>query len=159
MQTIARANRVFGDKHNGLIVDYVGVFRDLQRALAIYGSASISTSANIQVFGNGSNNADIYTTGNYSGPRTFQWAPGVRFYFAETGRTKLFSTAQLAFDFTGYSAVDSKADFFLRKAIGWALREYGKAAPTEVAGYVAAHARELSPLSRREALKYPASTA
>src|SRR5712692_6973959 len=40
MQTIARANRVFGDKVNGLIVDYVGVFRDLQRALAIYGSAT-----------------------------------------------------------------------------------------------------------------------
>jgi len=38
MQTIARANRVFGDKVNGLIVDYFGVFRDLQRALAIYGS-------------------------------------------------------------------------------------------------------------------------
>jgi type I restriction enzyme R subunit len=36
MQTIARANRVFGDKVNGLIVDYVGVFRDLQKALAIY---------------------------------------------------------------------------------------------------------------------------
>jgi type I restriction enzyme R subunit len=40
MQTIARANRVFGEKLNGLIVDYIGVFRDLQRALAIYGSAS-----------------------------------------------------------------------------------------------------------------------
>ena len=39
MQTIARANRVFGEKQNGLIVDYVGVFRDLQKALAIYGSA------------------------------------------------------------------------------------------------------------------------
>jgi type I restriction enzyme R subunit len=40
MQTIARANRVFGEKNNGLIVDYVGVFRDLQKALAIYGSAA-----------------------------------------------------------------------------------------------------------------------
>ena len=40
MQTIARANRVFGDKVNGLIVDYVGVFRNLQRALAIYGTGS-----------------------------------------------------------------------------------------------------------------------
>jgi len=40
MQTIARANRVFKDKVNGLIVDYVGVFRDLQKALAIYGSGS-----------------------------------------------------------------------------------------------------------------------
>jgi type I restriction enzyme R subunit len=39
MQTIARANRVFGEKKNGLIVDYVGVFRNLQKALAIYGSS------------------------------------------------------------------------------------------------------------------------
>ena len=39
MQTIARANRVFGDKLNGLIVDYIGVFRNLEKALAIYGSA------------------------------------------------------------------------------------------------------------------------
>jgi type I restriction enzyme R subunit len=42
MQTIARANRVFHDKVNGLIIDYVGVFRDLQKALAIYGSATSS---------------------------------------------------------------------------------------------------------------------
>ncbi len=40
MQTIARANRVFRDKLNGLIVDYVGVFRNLQKALAIYGSGA-----------------------------------------------------------------------------------------------------------------------
>jgi type I restriction enzyme R subunit len=40
MQTIARANRVFRDKVNGLIVDYVNVFKDLQKALAIYGSAA-----------------------------------------------------------------------------------------------------------------------
>ncbi|MEI6125139.1 MAG: HsdR family type I site-specific deoxyribonuclease, partial [Pseudomonadota bacterium] len=36
MQTIARANRVFQEKKNGLIVDYIGVFRNLERALAIY---------------------------------------------------------------------------------------------------------------------------
>ncbi|MBU1659875.1 MAG: type I restriction endonuclease subunit R, partial [Chloroflexi bacterium] len=40
MQTIARANRVWGEKVNGLIVDYIGVFGNLQRALAIYGTAS-----------------------------------------------------------------------------------------------------------------------
>ena len=39
MQTIARANRVFPDKENGLIVDYVGVFRHLEAALAIYAAA------------------------------------------------------------------------------------------------------------------------
>jgi len=40
MQTIARANRVYTGKNNGLIVDYVGIFNDLKKALAIYGSAS-----------------------------------------------------------------------------------------------------------------------
>ena len=40
MQTISRANRVFQDKNNGIIVDYIGVFRNLQQALAIYGSGS-----------------------------------------------------------------------------------------------------------------------
>lgn len=40
MQTIARANRVYKDKTSGLIVDYVGMFRSLQKALAIYGSAA-----------------------------------------------------------------------------------------------------------------------
>jgi type I restriction enzyme R subunit len=37
MQAIARANRTFGDKQNGLIVDYVGILRHLKRALSIYG--------------------------------------------------------------------------------------------------------------------------
>ncbi|MYA70960.1 type I restriction endonuclease subunit R [Candidatus Poribacteria bacterium] len=40
MQTIARANRVYGDKNNGLIVDYIGVFRDLEKALAIYATGA-----------------------------------------------------------------------------------------------------------------------
>jgi type I restriction enzyme R subunit len=43
MQTIARANRVWRDKQNGLIVDYVGVFRHLQKALAIYGTAQVDS--------------------------------------------------------------------------------------------------------------------
>ena len=38
MQTIARANRVWREKQSGLIVDYVGIFRNLQKALAIYGT-------------------------------------------------------------------------------------------------------------------------
>ncbi|ATL69815.1 type I restriction endonuclease subunit R [Nocardia terpenica] len=38
MQTIARANRVFPEKENGLIADYVGVFRNLEKALSVYGS-------------------------------------------------------------------------------------------------------------------------
>ena len=36
MQTIARANRVYKEKIHGLIVDYIGIFRYLEKALAIY---------------------------------------------------------------------------------------------------------------------------
>jgi 3-methyladenine DNA glycosylase AlkD len=44
-------------------------------------------------------------------------------------------------------------DFFIRKAIGWALRAYAWTDPKEVARYVRTHEAELSGLSRREALK------
>lgn len=44
MQTIARANRNFPGKEAGFIVDYVGVFRNLQKALAIYGGGNSGTS-------------------------------------------------------------------------------------------------------------------
>jgi len=43
MQTIARANRVFGEKNNGLIIDYIGIFRELQKALAIYATGRDGT--------------------------------------------------------------------------------------------------------------------
>lgn len=43
-------------------------------------------------------------------------------------------------------------DFFLRKGIGWALREHGKTDPEWVLAFVAAHPG-LSPLSRREATR------
>ncbi|MEW1833634.1 DNA alkylation repair protein [Microbacterium sp. NPDC079995] len=43
-------------------------------------------------------------------------------------------------------------EFFIRKAIGWALRDAARAYPEWVSAYVSAHA--LSPLSRREALKH-----
>ena len=38
MQAIARANRVHKNKTSGAIVDYIGVFRNLQKALSIYGT-------------------------------------------------------------------------------------------------------------------------
>ncbi|MFF7178809.1 DNA alkylation repair protein [Streptomyces sp. NPDC008121] len=47
----------------------------------------------------------------------------------------------------------SHPDFFIRKAIGWALREYAKTAPGEVRAFVGANEGRLSPLSVREALK------
>ena len=43
-------------------------------------------------------------------------------------------------------------EFFIRKAIGWALREVARVDPSWVRTFVDEH--ELSPLSRREALKH-----
>lgn len=45
-------------------------------------------------------------------------------------------------------------DFFLRKASGWALREYAKTDPNAVRAYVADRGDRLSGLTRREALKH-----
>ncbi len=46
-----------------------------------------------------------------------------------------------------------KPEFFLRKAIGWALRQYARTDPEWVRGTVQQLGSSLSPLSRREALK------
>jgi 3-methyladenine DNA glycosylase AlkD len=45
------------------------------------------------------------------------------------------------------------SQFFIRKAIGWALRQYAWSNPAEVRRYVRAHRDRLSGLSVREALK------
>lgn len=44
-------------------------------------------------------------------------------------------------------------EFFIRKGIGWALRSRAYAAPDEVRAFCTAYADQLSPLSRREALR------
>ena len=44
-------------------------------------------------------------------------------------------------------------EFFIRKAIGWALREYAKTDPEWVEAFVARHGEGMSALSRREALR------
>ena len=53
------------------------------------------------------------------------------------------------------SAIQASAaegEFFLRKAIGWALRDYARTDPAWVGRFVAEH--DLSRLSRREALRH-----
>lgn len=55
-----------------------------------------------------------------------------------------------------YAAIEPSLDskeFFLRKAIGWALRQLAWTDPEEVLRYVKANESRLSGLSRREALK------
>jgi 3-methyladenine DNA glycosylase AlkD len=46
------------------------------------------------------------------------------------------------------------SEFFVRKAVGWALRAYGDTDPAWVLAYVREHEDGLSGLSRREALKH-----
>jgi len=46
------------------------------------------------------------------------------------------------------------AEFFVRKGIGWALRDHARTEPGWVASFVDEHADSLSGLTRREALKH-----
>ena len=48
----------------------------------------------------------------------------------------------------------AEKEFFIRKAIGWALRDYAHHAPTIVAAFLQKHKGELSSLSYREAAKH-----
>lgn len=48
----------------------------------------------------------------------------------------------------------AEKEFFIRKAIGWALRQYAKTDPQWVRKFVANYRSQLSPLSLREALKH-----
>jgi 3-methyladenine DNA glycosylase AlkD len=55
------------------------------------------------------------------------------------------------------TAIDSNAadpDFFIRKAIGWALRQYARTDPDWVRDFVDAREQTLSGLSKREARKH-----
>ena len=45
-------------------------------------------------------------------------------------------------------------EFFIRKALGWALRQYARTDPDAVRSYVAANADHLSGLTKREATKH-----
>lgn len=55
----------------------------------------------------------------------------------------------------GYArALAAESDFFIRKAIGWALRDYARHAPDVVSGFLSASRDLISPLTLREASKH-----
>lgn len=64
-------------------------------------------------------------------------------YKADTNEERLFSYIKQH---------SSSKEFFIEKAIGWALREYSKTAPESVISFI--EKEELRPLSKREGLKY-----
>lgn len=49
MQTIARVNRVFEEKQGGFIVDYISVFRNLKKALAIYAAPKAGSNSDFPI--------------------------------------------------------------------------------------------------------------
>ena len=51
-------------------------------------------------------------------------------------------------------ALSGEREFFLRKAVGWALREYSKSAPEAVIAFLDANRAHLSPLTLREGAKH-----
>jgi hypothetical protein len=75
--------------------------------------------------------SDFGSVPNADGPNVHQLAPGARFYFAESGRAKFFSTAQAVLDFSGYKesgGMDRGFDLGVRNLNGFMFdfkRAYG----------------------------------
>jgi len=63
----------------------------------------------------------------------------------QTDQARLFRYAQ---------ALAPEKDFFIRKAIGWALRDHARTQPDAVRAFLTQHAEQLSGLTRREAGKH-----
>lgn len=66
-------------------------------------------------------------------------------YKERTDSNRLFTYCTMRMDST---------EFFLRKAIGWALRQFARTDPDAVGTFVAENEESLSGLSKREALKH-----
>jgi 3-methyladenine DNA glycosylase AlkD len=84
-----------------------------------------------------------------------RWVREPNFWLARTAilhqlKWKTETNEKRLFDYCEVRASDS--EFFIRKSIGWALREYSKTDSEAVRSFVTAHEKELSGLSKREAL-------
>ena len=66
-------------------------------------------------------------------------------------KLKKQTNTELLFQAITHNMADK--EFFIRKAIGWALRSYSVTAPDDVIRFVEKYREQLSPLSKREALK------
>lgn len=85
------------------------------------------------------------------------WIDDADFWLARTAiihqlRFKQQTDADRLFRYSLHRAGDP--EFFIRKAIGWALRQYARTDPDAVRTFIDAHVEELSPLSVREASKH-----
>ena len=93
---------------------------------------------------------------NLMKPISIEWADSDNMWLQRTAiifqlKYKGDTDTELLFEFIKLHA--SSNEFFIRKAIGWALREYSKTNPKLVLEFVQKHDQQLSGLSKREALK------
>lgn len=99
---------------------------------------------------------DLYKKFPHEGRRSIAvWRSSPNFWLRRTCllfqlHYKKETDVPLLFDIICENQADS--EFFIRKAIGWALREYSKQDAEAVVAFVSQN--ELSPLSQREALKW-----
>ncbi len=90
-----------------------------------------------------------------------QWINSENIWLARTAIIHQLSfkedtDADRLFHYAETRAEDS--EFFIRKAIGWALRQHARQDPERVRAFVAANEDRLSGLSKREALKHIGAT-
>jgi 3-methyladenine DNA glycosylase AlkD len=88
------------------------------------------------------------------GPKTDQWMNSGNIWLQRTCllyqlNYKKNTDTEILFRFI--EQLSGESSFWIRKAIGWVLREYSKTNPEAVLKFVNTH--QLSPLSRKEALK------
>lgn len=86
-----------------------------------------------------------------------EWIDDDNFWLARTAilhqtRWKADTDTVRLFSYCERRSADT--EFFIRKAIGWALREYSKTDARAVREFVREHDADLSGLSKREALKW-----
>ncbi|ABY25016.1 hypothetical protein RSal33209_3303 [Renibacterium salmoninarum ATCC 33209] len=90
-------------------------------------------------------------------PKVRQWSTDSGFWFRRLAiisqlHAKTSTDLGLLSDVIEPNMADP--EFFVRKAIGWALRDYARTDPDWVRRFVAERSAALSPLSQREALKH-----
>jgi 3-methyladenine DNA glycosylase AlkD len=91
-------------------------------------------------------------------PRLDRWATDPDFWVRRAALLAMIEPLRRGapFDrFGGYAdTMLEETEFFIRKAIGWVLRETGKRRPDEVLAWLGARAHRASGVTMREAVKY-----
>ena len=86
------------------------------------------------------------------------WAADPYVWVRRAGLLGFIRPLRTGVDFARFArkadALLDDGDFFIRKAIGWVLREAGKTRPDEVAAWLTARASRASGITMREAVKY-----